>query len=387
MRSDSAVKTILVVACLVVILAGMHVAGSFALPVLTALFLAVISSPMVRFLERRARMPSPIAILVTLLLDMGLLAGFIALLVSSFDGFTEALPRYQQALAKVAADATETLRGYGLVLRDDGIDGLGGPGRLMGMAEGLVHEATQLVSNGVLVILLLAFMLFETGSAREKLGVLLGRANPTFEKFAHAAAGLQRYLVVKTVLSVLTGVLSGCWFAACGVDFPLLWGLLTFLLNYIPSVGPAISLVPPMVVALLVQGPGGAAMAAAGHLSIGFVIGSVLEPRMLGQTLGLSTLVVFLSMMFWGFLWGPVGALFAVPLTMLIRSALESMEDTRWAAALLGSHEYVEQKRREWGWTTPEERAREHAPPPPPAESAVVAAPTPREIERESPAE
>lgn len=387
MKSDVATKTILVVAGLVVLLAGLREAGSFALPVLTALFLAVISSPVVQLLERRARLPRPVAVLLTLVLDMGLLAGFVAVIVSSFDGFTEALPRYQQSLESLATDVTAALREYGFVVREDASEELRSVGRLMDVAQGLVAEATQLVSNTVLVVLLLAFMLFEARSTGEKLGVLLGRASPAFEKFAYATADLQRYLIVKTMLSVLTGVLSGCWFAACGVDFPLLWGLLTFLLNYIPSVGPAISLIPPVIVALLVQGPGGAAMVAAGHLSIGFVIGNVLEPRMIGQTLGLSTLVVFLSMMFWGVLWGPIGALFAVPLTMLIRSALESMEDTRWMAVMLGSGEYLELKRREWGWMTPEERARDSAPPPPPAESDVVAAPTSEEVARKSPAE
>lgn len=364
MRSEAARKTILVVAGLVIVLAGLREAGAFMLPVITALFLAVISSPAVAFLEERAKMPGPVAIVLTLLLDMSLLAGFVALLVSSFDGFTEALPRYQAALANLANDAASALRSYGVAVSDEALDDLRRPGNLMGIAEDLLHEATQLITNTVLVILLLGFMLFEARAMREKIGVLLGIASGAVERFAAAAADLQRYLVVKTILSLLTGVLSGCWFAACGVDFPLLWGLLTFLLNYIPSVGPAISLVPPVLVALLVQGPGGAAIAAAGHLSIGLVIGNVLEPRMMGQALGLSTLVVFLSMMFWGFVWGPVGALFAVPLTMVIRGVLETIEETRWAAAMLGSSEYVERRRKEWGWSSAEERKRSVPPPP-----------------------
>lgn len=355
MRFDSALKTIFVVAAIVVVLAGLREAGGFMLPVITALFLAVISSPVVTFLEQRAKLPAPVAIVLTLLLDMGLLAGFVALLVSSFDGFTEALPRYQGALGALADDVAGQLRRYGVVVSDEAVDDLRSAGSLMGLAEGAVHQATQLVTNTVLVILLLGFMLFEARAMRAKVVVLLGRASGALERFASAADDLQRYLVVKTVLSIITGVLSGCWFAACGVDFPLLWGLLTFLLNYIPSVGPAISLIPPVVVALLVQGPGGAAMAAAGHLTIGLVIGNVLEPRMMGQTLGLSTLVVFLSMMFWGFVWGPVGALFAVPLTMAIRGVLETIEDARWAAAMLGSTEYVERRRKEWGWASAEE--------------------------------
>lgn len=368
MRLTSPVKTVLVLAALVVLVAGLREAGGFFLPMLAALFLAVISAPLVRFLERRAHLPEALAILVTLLVDVGLVVGFGALLYASFTGFAEALPTYQAALDSLADSLVATLHAWNVPIERDLLEELRSAGALMGVVGDLVHELTQLVSNAVMVLLLLGFLLFETRGAREKLHILLGRANPHIERTAIAAYEVQRYLVVKTVLSVLTGVLTGCWMAVCGLDFPLLWALLAFLLNYIPTLGPAISLVPPVLVALLTLGPGGAAAVAAGHLSIGFVIGNVLEPRMMGQTLGLSTLVVFVSMFFFFWLWGPVGALFAAPLTMLVRSALEVNEETRWIAVILGSAEYVEKKRREWGWTTLDERATGAPPPEPPAE-------------------
>ncbi|MDQ3034581.1 MAG: AI-2E family transporter [Myxococcota bacterium] len=382
MRVGSALKTVLVLAALVLIIAGLRVAGGFFLPMLTALFLAVISAPIVRFLEVRARMPEALAIVLTLLLDMGLVVGFGALLWTSFSGFAEAIPGYQIALNALAHQTIDALREWGFRVDYGLLDELQSTGAVMGVVGDVVHQLTQILSNTVLVILLLAFLLFETRAAREKLQLLLGRANPHLEKSALAAYEVQRYLVVKTVLSVLTGVLTGCWMAVMGLEFPLLWGLLTFLLNYIPSLGPAISLIPPLLVALLTLGPGPAAGVAAGHLSIGFVIGSVMEPRMMGQTLGLSTLVVFVSMFFWGWLWGPVGALFAVPLTMLLRSALEVNEDTRWIAVLLGSRDYVEKKRRAWGWRTLDEKASGVPPPMPRAdESTGIDIPKPDVIE------
>lgn len=374
MRLGSALKTVLVLAALVLIIAGLHVAGAFFLPMLTALFIAVISAPIVRFLESRARMPEALAIVLTLLLDMGLVVGFGALLWTSFSGFAEAIPSYQLALNGLAHETIDGLRAWGVPVEYEVLDELQSAGAVMSVVGDVVQQLTQIVSNTVLVILLLAFLLFETRAAREKLQLLLGRANPHLEKSALAADEVQRYLVVKTVLSVLTGVLTGCWMAVMGLDFPLLWGLLTFLLNYIPSLGPAISLIPPLMIALLTLGPGGAAAVAAGHLSIGFVIGSVMEPRMMGQTLGLSTLVVFVSMFFWGWLWGPVGALFAVPLTMLLRSALEVSEETRWMAVLLGSRDYVEKKRRDWGWRTLEEKVSSAPPPIPSDDGGVFAA-------------
>ena len=356
MRLGPALKTVLVLAGLVVVISGLRVAGGFFLPMFTALFLAVISSPIVRWLEKRARAPEALAILLTLLLDLGLVVGVGALVWTSVAGCAAAIPAYQIALDHLVHNAVDALRAGGFRIEYGALNELRSTGAVLGMVGNVVEELTRIVSNVVLVILLLAFLLFETGAAREKLHVLLGRANPHIEKSARAAYEVQRYLVVKTLLSVLTGVLTGCWMAVMGLDFPLLWGLLAFLLNYIPSLGPALSLVPPVIVALLTLGPAGAAGVAAGHLTIGFVIGNVLEPRMVGRTLGLSTLVVFASMFFWGWLWGPVGALFAVPLTMLVRSALEIGDETRWIAILLGSREYVERKRREWGWQTLDEK-------------------------------
>lgn len=368
MRVDAATRTVVVLAAVVAVTLGLREAGAFFLPALTALFLAVISSPVVRWLETRARMPGPVAILLTLLLDLGLVAGLGALLWASLAGLQQALPRYERALVSLAHEAVNPLRAWGWDASERILDAVSSADRWLNVAHDVLQKAGELAGNVVLVVLLLGFMLFERRSAQEKLALLLGRASPHLERAAHAAAEVQRYLVVKTALSAIVGALTGGWALLWGLDVPLLWGLLAFVLNYVPTLGPALSLMPPLVVAVLTHGPASAAGYAAGHLAIGFVIGNVIEPRWMGTTLGLSTLVVVLAMFFWGWMWGPLGALFAVPLTMILRSALESVEQTRWIAVLLGSRPYVERKRREWGWQTLEER--KSRPPP-------VEAPTP----------
>ena len=169
---------------------------------------------------------------------------------------------------------------------------------------------------------------------------------------------------------MVTGVLCGAWVAICGVDFPILWGLLAFFLNYIPTLGMFIATVPPVVVALIQLGPGSALLVLAGYLVLNFTLGNFVEPRVMGRALGLSPLVVILSMVFWGLLWGPVGALLAVPLTMVFKILLASTEDLRWAAVLLGSKEWFEQTRLEW--EDPFEAEKRRALPPAPEEPAVV---------------
>jgi AI-2 transport protein TqsA len=355
MRFEGSVKTILAIAATVVVIAGLRESGGFFLPVLSALFITVISTPLMAGLAK-LRVPRGAQIVLTVLLDVAVLAGIIALVAESLSGFEDALPRYEAAVDGRLHEIVAFSQEHGIPIEQDDVEGLGNPDAMMNLVGTLFRELTTLVSNALLVVLLVVFMLFEITPATEKLRVLLG-AHASLEEFADAAAQLQRYLVVKTYLSALIGTLTGASLAIVGVDFPLLWGLLAFLLNYIPSIGAFIALVPPVVIAFLMLGPGAAIAALVACLVINFVVGNMIEPRMMGVALGLSTLVVFCSMLFWGWVWGPIGALFAVPVTMLLRSALAVSADTRWLAVLLSSGEWVDKKRREWGWTTVAERS------------------------------
>lgn len=356
MRLDAGLRTVLTVAGLFVVVAGLRESSGLFLPLLTGLFIAVVSMPVMILLER-AKVPRVLAISLTVLLDFTVLAGVIALVAGSLSGFNEALPRYQTAIAQLATTTVDFAHERGIPIERSDLESIGDPGWIMTIVADLFRELTSIVSSIMLVMLLVVFMLFEIAPGAGKLRVLLGGPHADLHGLAEAAGQLQRYLVVKTYLSAITGTLCGVWLAIVGVDFPLLWGLLTFLLNYVPSVGAAIAGIPPVLVALLTLGPGAAAAALIGFLVVNFVIGNFFEPRMMGVALGLSTLVVFVSMLFWGWLWGPLGALFAVPLTMLLRSALAVSEETRWLAVLLSSSEWVEKHRREWGWQTAEERS------------------------------
>ena len=352
MRLGTPLRTLVGLGAIVGIAAGLRAAGGFFLPVLAALFLAIVSAPLAGLLERRARVPWPLAILSAIVLDVGVLAGFVALVGTSLDGLDEALPRYQAALAGRMQELALGLSAYGVDVSVARITEVRDAG-LRDFVQRLVGEAAEGAANTVLVVLLVGFLLFEARASRDKLAIVLGRASPHLEKLGHAAVEVQRYLVVKTLLCVVTGVLSGAWAAIVGVDFPLLWGLLTFVLNYVPSLGPALALAPPLAVAAITLGPAGALTFAVGHLAVGMVIGNLVEPRIVGRALGLSSLAVFVSMFFWGWMWGPLGALFAVPLTMALRTALEASEESRWLAVLLGSPGYAEAKRKEWGWADP----------------------------------
>jgi len=148
---------------------------------------------------------------------------------------------------------------------------------------------------------------------------------------------IQRYLMIKTAVSLATGILVGAGMLALGVDYPLLWGLTAFVFNYVPSVGSIIASVPPILLTLIDNGIGQALLVMVVYLAVNVTLGNFVEPHLMGRRFGISTLVVILSLIFWGWLWGPVGMLLSVPLTMIVKIMLESTEDFRWVAVLIGA--------------------------------------------------
>lgn len=391
MKLGPGAKTVLMLAGLVIFVGGLYLAAPLLVPLVTAVFITVVSLPVVRWLMAR-RVPRWGAILLAVLLDLVVLTGFAGLVGGSLNEFNHRVPYYQARLGALTDETTTWLIQHGVRVDAERIrsaldaERLGGlvtdwlappeaepssAGRgfqLMSIVTSFFERLTQVASQAFLVALLVLFMLFEAGPWRMKMAYVLHSPTQDLPRFANAAREVQTYLVVKSGLSVVTGALCGTWVAVCGVDFPLLWGLLAFLLNYIPTLGMFIATIPPVAVALIQFGPGSALLVLAGYGVVNFTLGNVVEPRIMGRALGLSPLVVFLSMVFWGWLWGPIGALLAVPLTMVIKILMANTEDLRWAAVLLGSAEWFAEKRQEWEDPFEAEKRRSQTPPPPAAE-------------------
>ncbi len=144
------------------------------------------------------------------------------------------------------------------------------------------------------------------------------------------------YLGIKTAVSLVTGLLIGTWAWLLDLDFPVLLGLIGFALNYVPTIGSILAVIPALFLSLVQFGSfGHSVLVLGGYLFINAVFGNIIEPNLMGRRLGLSTLVVILSLIFWAWVWGPIGALLAVPLTMVVKIMLENTEDLHWVAVLL----------------------------------------------------
>ena len=335
-RQQAMARGAMVIAAIVIIIAGIREASAILIPFLLAVFIAVIGGPSAFWLKRKG-VPSSLAVLVVVLVFLGIGVGMGAVLSTSLNGFYQQMDSYKASLNLQMEALFTWLKGMGIHLDWGLLQEVVNPGEAMQLVATLLAGFGGVLTNTFLITLTVVFILLEASGFPAKLRAAMKDPKasfPAFEQFTHA---VKSYLVIKTAVSLATGVAAAMWVALLGLDFPLLWGLLAFLFNYVPTIGSIVAAVPAMLLALVQLGPFPALLVAVGYLCINFVFGSLIEPRFMGHGLGLSTLVVFLSLVFWGWVLGPVGMLLSVPLTITAKIGLESREETRWLAILLGS--------------------------------------------------
>ncbi|WP_168016451.1 AI-2E family transporter [Halomonas salinarum] len=339
---DEAASTIplnltLALAALVVIIGGMKLGSSLLVPLLLSLFIAVICTSPVHWLHRLG-VGLRLSVWLTLMV-IGLLLSLLGLLlVNSVNTFIEALPELESQLYDDYLGILNWLAGMGVSIRPERFSEWLDPTKATQLIPALLGEVGNILMQSVIVALLVIFLLFETLNFREKVSQALMNPAPSLQRFNEFSLTLKRYLAVKTLISLVTGVLVWLSCKILGVDFPLLWATLAFGFNYIPNIGSVLAAIPPVLL-LLVSSQGGifpAALLAGSFLGINFVMGNLVEPRVMGRALGLSTFVAFLSLVVWGWILGTAGLLLSVLLTMTLKIALDSHPQTRWMARLLG---------------------------------------------------
>ena len=333
--SQSGTSFFLIIASLIIIIYGIIQAQSILVLMLVALFLAVLGAPLVLWLKER-RIPSDIAVLAVLasmVIALLMIGGVIA---TSLANFSNSLPFYQQRIQEEIHMVRDFIASKGLVIKDNAILEYFNLGAVMNLTAGLLTGLTSALSSIVLILLTVTFILLEVSSFPIKLRAIMNDPKAEFSQFRKFIGDINHYLLIKTGVSVTTGIIIGIWMSILGVDFPVLWGFLAFLLNYVPNIGVVIAAVPAVLLALIQYGFGHAALVGGGYLAVNFIIGTIVEPKIVGRGVGLSTLVVFLSLIFWGSLLGLIGMVLCIPFTMTLKFAFENNEQTRWIAILLG---------------------------------------------------
>ncbi|MCH2108180.1 MAG: AI-2E family transporter [Polyangiaceae bacterium] len=325
---------LLTLASLVVILAALKIARPFVVPLVVSAFLATLTAPLVFYLTQR-KVPPLLAIPVVVLATLAGIGALIGLLVSSLNAFIQAAPAYQASLVEVLDNISLMFQDWGIELSQSRIMTLVQPSAAFQLAGQTISELAGFVSTTALVFLTTIFLLFEALVLPDKIRRALDDPHADMSQGLRVLGRIKAYVVVKTLTSLATGMMIWLILALMGIDFALLWGLVAFLMNFIPNIGSILAAVPAVTVALLQYGAGSAVAVSLIFLVVNTLIGSILEPRIMGRRMNLSPLVVFVSLLFWGWMWGPMGMLLSVPLTMVIRIYLEGHERTRPFAVLM----------------------------------------------------
>ena len=330
---------LIVTAALIIVIAGMKQAAPILVPFLLSIFIAVICFPLMSKLQEKG-LPKGFSLLlvITLVIVVGTI--LMILIGNSLADFSQTLPVYKQ---KISAEWTYLIQWFsdrGILVTEDIKENIN-PAAAMGFVSTILKGFGSVLTNSFLIILAVTFILIEAAGLAQKFSSLKnaggGQASSDDEDFSIVfAKKLRNYMSIKTITSMITGVIIGFSLWLVGVDYPILWGVLAFMLNFVPSIGSIIAAVPAVLLSIVQLGFSSALLVAGIYLVVNITIGSILEPKYMGKGLGLSTLVVFSSLIFWGWVLGPVGMLLSVPLTITVKLALDSKPETQHLGHLLG---------------------------------------------------
>ena len=340
---SSASRVLIVSASLVVVVAGMKAAAPLLVPFLLSAFIAVISFPLMSKLQQSGL---PKGISLTLVMLLVILVGFaLSVLVgSSITDFSHSVPMYQKRITEEWAYVLLWLSNHGLSVADAVKDAIN-PSAAVNLLSTILKGFGNVLTNSFLIILMVIFILLEAAGLTQKFVNLNDAASldDTADEKVFSQVfveKLRNYMSLKTIISMITGLIIGVALWLIGVDYPVLWGVLAFMLNFVPNIGSIIAAVPAVLLTVVQLGFISALFVAAVYVAVNIIIGSFIEPKYMGKELGLSTLVVFVSLVFWGWVLGPVGMLLSVPLTITVKLALDSKPETQWLGHLLGAHDY-----------------------------------------------
>lgn len=346
-------KALWMLAALVLVVAGLKAAQSFFIPVLLAFFIATVSFPFLNFL-REKKVPRPIAVLLTVAFDFIFLAALGVLAVTLVGDLQEKWnSRYagemSEQIRTVSHNLADKLDEYGVPDAQEKINEAVNNNlanlqnirfeRIWDFGTGVLGRVVGFFGTALITIVLTIFMLSEARMFGRRLEAISHARGPNLARMLSATKDIQRFLAIKTAVSLITGFLAGflCWIA--GLDFFILWGILAFFFNFIPVIGSLVAGVPPTILALLVAGVPNAVLVAGGYLLINNFLGNFVEPMLVGRRFGISTLIVVISVVFWGWLWGPLGMLLAVPLTMVLKVILEGSDEFRWIGVAISAEQ------------------------------------------------
>jgi predicted PurR-regulated permease PerM len=323
-------------AALIIIIAGFKIGAPIINPVLMAVFFSIIILHPINWLKKKGVN----SILSTLIVGFGLFAVFFGIggaVTKSVMEFSKNLPIYRQQLNDISQSSITLLNGYGIDVSGDSVTNSLYTGSAFGYATKFIGSIGGVFGQITLLILVAAFIIGESTSFPVKLKVILKNPTVSLDNITDIAKNIRQYLGIKTVTGLIGGVSVAILLFIMNIQYAIIWGVLVLFMRYIPNIGSVIAAIPILLFVLIQDGLTGVFYVGIGYGIINFIIGQIIEPKFLAKGMNLSTLAVFLSLVFWGWTLGDVGMLLAVPITMAIKISLETRQNSRWIAIMLGS--------------------------------------------------
>jgi len=328
-------RVLIVMAAIAILLIFLRLAAPIIAPLLLAVFIAIVATPLLRWMRRRG-LPKwfALAVIVLVLLDVGSI--FALVTTGALEGLRESLPGYRERFTLLAQQAEYWLESSGITGSYEALSDVFNPANAIILVRAALSSVSGAFANGFLILLAVIFMLLEAPDLKTKVKKAFHFTKESDARLLRASSAVNRYLLIKTLTSLATALCVWVLLWSLGIDFAILWTILAFVLNFVPIVGAILMTIPAVLMALLQTDLQTTLLVGVGYIVINTVIGNILEPRFMGRGLGISALAVFLSILFWGWLLGTVGVFLSVPLTMALMIALDASPTTRPIAVLLG---------------------------------------------------
>jgi predicted PurR-regulated permease PerM len=331
--SEFGIKFWVILAAIVIVIAGIKASANIITPLFLAVFVTAICYGPFVWLKKKG-FPESLAIVVVLLATGVLLTLLLGFIGTSISAFAEKLPFYEEKFQQYWSSINMWFVNAGIIDKNFGLEEHISPASIMSLTGDVFEGFSNLLGDSVLILLVVIFMLIESTLFIQKMSVI---KPDSLVKIDEIISKLNRYTITKTITSFATGVCITISLSIIGVDFPILWGILAFLLNFIPNIGSTIAAIPAVMLALVQLDLTSAIITTVAYVAINGIIGNLIEPRLMGRSLGLSPLVVLLSLIFWGWALGTVGMLLATPLTILFKITFDNMEETKYFGLMLGN--------------------------------------------------
>jgi len=324
-------------ASIFIIIGGMKIASDILTPFFLALFISIIASQPVNWMHQKG-LPKSLSIMIVMLLmiSFGIFMG--GLIGNSIGQFTQKLPSLDDQFKENISAMIFKLNDFGISISSEKIINAIDPGKILVFTAATINGMGNILGQTFMITLIALFMLFELDSFPTKYKIVAnGEEFHRKYNFSVIIHNVRNYLGIKTLTSLATGLIIALSLKVIGVQFAFLWGLIAFLMNYIPNIGSLLAAIPAVIFALIDNGLGGALWTSGVFLIVNLIIGSIIEPKIMGDGLGLSTLVILLSLIFWGWVFGPIGMFLSVPFTMSLKIILETSDSSKWLSVILDS--------------------------------------------------